>query len=706
MRLKRNKTDIKVESPLKNTEVNSFIVEPKNGVVSPSQVPRPTISGNTPVPSLPPITKKPKPKNFSAMEGFAPATSSFNVVQSNAIRDIRPPEKKVAPLPVAAEAIPVAVAKKAQTSMKAPIAPISPIKSALVNELPEDDIDDDQTEDAIEDIVISESNELLAAQDAALLKSQKEVKKKKKDSKIKRILKSKWLYFSLGLIVIAIFAVPYSRYYILGKFVKNEYQFSIVDSTTNQNISGATIDVAGRLLTTDSDGQAKIVLGLGQYNYTVKKPYYQTQNDSMFIGLTNKKAPPIKLAATGRQVPVTVLNMISGRPLSGALVSVLGTNSKTNKEGLTYIVLPTSNNGYLATVTATDYNAVTARIQVSTNVNTNTVRIVPKGSVYYLANKDGKINVVKSNLDGSDQQVELAGTGSEQASTTHLYSSPDWKYLVLEAQRSGTQTSLYYINTITNQTTEFDGSDVNFKVIGWSGNLFIYDEVSTSGDTSVAAREQIKSFNPLNQKLIVLDQNLVNGSGSDYAYQSFYNFELLPTLLVYNTEWTVSGTFDLGSSTDAIRGVGANGLNKKDYYTFPAISTGSIQVARYAPSALYFNVANTTTNQNSYYNFAKGAVTADSSLSPTTFSQTYPPYYLSPSGEATLWTTSQNGQLTSYSGDQNGQNQKLVRLPAGFSSYQWYDNVYILLSQAGQLYISPSIGSFKPTPIGSFIASN
>jgi hypothetical protein len=702
MRLKRNKTVEKVEAPVENTGVDSFVVEPTNDAIPPPTMPNIATRREIPAAPIPVAPKRSSAKKFSAMEGFAPASSSFNVVQSNAIRDIKPTAKKIAPLPVAAEVIPAAVAKKAQPVIKPPVAPVI-AKTQQPLELPEDNIDDDQTEDAIEDIVISESNELLAAQDAALKESQKETKKKKKDSRLLKILKSKWLYFCLGLIIIAIFATPYSRYYILGKFVKNEYQFSIVDSTTNLNISGATIDVDGKQLTTDSNGQAKIILGLGSYDYSVKKPFYKTQNGTMFVGLTNNKPVPVKLVATGRQVPVTVLNKISGKPLSGALVSVLGTNAKTNKEGLTYIVLPTSKNGYLATVTATDYNAVTSRIVVSTNVNTNTIRIVPKGSVYYLSNKDGKINVIKANLDGSDPQVELAGTGSEQASSTHLYSSPDWRYLVLEAQRTGTHSNLYYINTTTNQTTEFDGSDVNFKVIGWSGNLFIYDEVSTSSDTSVAAREQIKSYNPVNQKLTVLDQNLVNGSNGNYAYQSFYNFELLPTLVVYNTQWTVTGTYELGTATDAIRGVGPNGLNKKDYYTFPAATTGSMQVARYKPSALYYNVQNTTTNQNSYYNFANNAVTADASLDPATFSQTYPQYFLSPSGEAALWTTSQNGQPTTYSGDQNGQNQKLIRLPVGYSSYQWYDNVYILLSQGGQLYISPSIGSFKPTLIGSYL---
>jgi hypothetical protein len=699
MRLKRNKTDTKLSVDEESAGVDSFVVVPKDQTVVPSMTKN--IPLYNPAPTAVPV-KKPSPMKFSAMEGFAPASSNFNIVQSNAIRDIKPIEKNfLSSAPSAAEIIPVALAKKTRPITTAPMPVIEPAREP---QLPEDDIDDDNTEQAIEDIVISESNELLAAQDAAMNEAAIETKPNKKDSFIKKILKSKWLYFVFGLIVIAIFATPYSRYYILGKFVKNEYQFSVIDSTTKQEISNATINLDGKDLITDSNGQAKIILGLGNYDYTVKKPFYKSTTASMFVGLTNKKAEPLKLVATGRQVPVTVLNKITGKPLSGALVSVFGTNAKTNKEGLTYIVLPTNDNGYLATVSATDYNDVTSHITVATNVNTNTIRVVPKGSVYFMSNKDGKINVVRSNLDGSDPNVVLEGTGSEQSSSTHLYFSPDRKYLVLKAQRTGDHADLYNINTTTNQLTQIDGTDENFTPIGFNGNLFVYDEVSRSTDTSLASREQIKSYNPANQKLLVLDQNLVNGSNGNYGYQSFYNFELLPTLLVYNTQWTVAGSFGLATTNDTIRGVSPNGFNKKDYSTFPAITTGAIGVVKYQPSALYFDVLDTSTNQNSYYNFVNRTVTADSSLSPSTFSQTYPAYYLSPSGEATLWTTSQNGQLSTYIGDQNGQNQQLVRLPVGYSSYQWYDNVYLLLSQGGQLYISPSIGSFKPTLIGSYFS--
>ena len=632
--------------------------------------------------------KAPAKVAFNAMEGFATKPIALSGGDVKVLPQNPPPEEEASE-PFIPQIIIPELAK--DEPMAAVVDP---------------NIDDQATDQAIDDIVKNESNELLAVQDAGVSNEIKANKLKKKRFSAKTILKNKWFYFALGLLLIILFALPYSRYYILGSFLKNHYQLSVIDSTTNTPVSGAVVRINTTSLTTNAAGQVTFDIGLGKHSYQISKQYYQTSSGSIFVGLSKPGTSRVSLKATGRQVPIVVLDKLSGKPIAGVQISVLNTNAKTNASGQASIVLPTSSSDYLATITDIGYNSVTTRIIVSTNPRANTINLVATGSIYFLSNSSSSINVIKANLDGSDPVVELAGTGSEQSNSTFLLPSPDWKYLVLEAQRSGSQPELYVINTATDQLNEFDSSADTFKLIGWSGDQFIYDQTNTADPTSTAGRQQLKSYNAATQQLNVLDQDQTQGDTTNFAYQSLQNYELLPTAIIYTTQWNVSGSFDLSSSSNTIRGVAPNGLNKKDYYSFPAANTGVVAVARYQPQSLYFSAVNTTSNQTSYYTYTNGAVTTNTGLTASSFAQAYPTYYLSPSAEQTLWSQTNNGLISSYLGDQNGQNQKVISLPAGYSSYGWFDNVYILLSKAGQLYISPATGSSSPILIGSYFTAN
>jgi hypothetical protein len=616
-------------------------------------------------PSAPPLNMK----KFNAMEGFSAPPLSTK---------------------------PKAAAALSKEETKSELAADDPVNIAL---------DDKTTEQAIEDIVLTESNQVLADQDAAIEAQAKPAKPEKKRFSIKKLLKNKWFYFSLGLILIVIFALPYTRYRILGLFLDNQFELRLVDSTTGTPVSGADVTINGQTKDTNGSGEAAFKLKLGSHNYKITKQYYRNAVGQVFVGLEVGKPTTLTVSATGRRVPIKVIDKLSSKPIANASIKILNTNARTDSTGMAYVVLPTSSSVYLATVSASAYNAVTTRVSVATKTSANTISLVPSGNIYFLSTTGSSINVIKASLDGSDPQVLEANVASAKSASTALYASPDQKYLVLEATRGGSQPELYVINAASGQLTEFDSSSDAFSPIGWSGDQFIYDETNSSADPSTVGREQIKSYNATNQQLNVLDQNQVNGTIPNYAYQSFFNFELLSNVLVYNTKWTASGSVDLSSSSDTIRGIEPNGLGKKDYQSFPATTTGTINVTRYQPNALYFSVPNASTNHTTYYNYTNGAANTDSSLTAANFNQSYPKYFISPSALQSLWTQSTNGQPQTFVGDQNGQNQKLVSLPAGYSAIGWYDNVYIMLSKNNQLYLAASTGTTHPELIGNFVAN-
>jgi hypothetical protein len=308
---------------------------------------------------------------------------------------------------------------------------------------------------------------------------------------------------------------------------------------------------------------------------------------------------------------------------------------------------------------------------------------------------------MRANLDGSNPATILAGTGNETASTT-LMASPDNNYLVLEARRNGSQPELFVIDTNNESLTEFDSSSSNFDLIGWSGDMFIYDAANTSEPATTVGLEQLKSYNAQSGQLNVLDEDLVEGSSSSYAYQSFANYVLLPDQVVYTTSWTSAGSYDLTSSNDTLRSVEPNGLDKKDYQTFPAATTTAMNIARYQPNSLYLSVSDSSTNQTSYYTFTDSNLTS-TTITPATFTSTNPTYYLSPSGNEYLWTANENGSNETYTANSSDQDQKRISLPAAYSSYGWYNSQYILLTKDGSMYIAPVSGTNTPQFVANLL---
>src|SRR6202008_1449233 len=110
--------------------------------------------------------------------------------------------------------------------------------------------------------------------------------------------------------------------------------------------------------------------------------------------------------------------------------------AETDKDGKATVVLPVGTTTKKATLSLKGYNNKEGELQVSDKeIKKNGLTITPSGRVYLLSKKSGKIDVVKTNLDGSDRKPVLAGTGKEEDRGTVLLASRDWKYLALLSRR-------------------------------------------------------------------------------------------------------------------------------------------------------------------------------------------------------------------------------------------------------------------------------
>lgn len=567
------------------------------------------------------------------------------------------------------------------------------------------EIENSETDKAVEDIVAKEGDAVLDAEDKAHEQETAKVASvSKKDSRFKQIIKSKRTWAVIAAAILILFAIPATRYTILGLFIKKQVSVVVTDSKTSTPVSSATVTIAGSSTKTDANGKATVKARLGQSELTVSKKYYNAASQKYFVGFKSSPPTKVKLVATGRQVPITVINRITGEPVSNAEIKILNTAAKTDKNGKAIIVLPADSTDNNAAILAKDYNLTKVKVQVTDQVvKQNTFEITPVGSVYFLSNMSGKIDVVKTNLDGSGRQVVLPGTGKEDSASTSLLVSRDWKYAVLKARREGSRPSLYLIDTSNNKVTLFDGSNSDFELIGWSGHNFVYNLTSNSIPQSQSGHQALKSYDADKQDLNQLDQSQVEGSPTSYGYQNLSNFYVINNVVLYSVQWNgydaTGAGYSLTGKNNAIRGIQSNGQNKKDYQPFAAPGVGYIQSVQSGPQTVLFAIYNNETSRSTYYQYANQSVSATNNVDTADINKIYPTYLVSPSGDQTFWTELRDGKNTLFIGDSNAKNQKQIATLSDYAPYGWFSDKYLLLSKNNsQLFVIPSTGFVDNKP--------
>ncbi|MEJ0072888.1 MAG: hypothetical protein WDN27_02250 [Candidatus Saccharibacteria bacterium] len=177
------------------------------------------------------------------------------------------------------------------------------------------------------------------------------------------------------------------------------------------------------------------------------------------------------------------------------------------------LVIPSDATVQAATITTSGYNTARVNITAAGDLAKNTFAVTPAGRLYFLSNLSGKIDVVKTNLDGTDRQTVLAGTGNEDSGSTSLLASRDWKYLALLSRRSGDNASVYLIDTTNNdKLTTIDQGNADFSLVGWSGDNFVYQVTRNTISNWQAGQQALKSFDATSGETLLLDQTQASGT--------------------------------------------------------------------------------------------------------------------------------------------------------------------------------------------------
>ena len=528
--------------------------------------------------------------------------------------------------------------------------------------------------------------------------------------------RKKWtIPASVLLLILILAAIPLTRYNLAGLVVKHDLSVRVIDATANTPVSGATVSIGPASAETDGTGKAVLhKVKAGNHSVTFSKKYYKNTTAKLLAPIFSQKSvAQVQMTATGRQVKISVVNTINKKALSGVIIKVADISAKTDRNGSATVVLPIAPSDQKATLSLDGFNDSTVEVKASNDkIQDNKYNLTPSGKVYFLSKLSGKIDVVKTNLDGSGRQTVLAGTGNEQDQGTVLLAARDWKYLALLSRRAGNSSTLYLIDTSNDSLSTIDEGGVDFSLNGWVNDDFVY--TVTRGDAQLwqNGRQSIKSYNALSKKITALDQTTASGtSQADYISELVGPVYTYGDQVFYIKNWTaaynVGSLASITSKQATFNSVKADGSAKRAIKSFGLASgTQSVDVSLEerveSPSSIDLKFSDGV--KDNFYVYANGQVKDDSNQTADSFySANYPTYLQSPSGDQTFWSEARDGKNTLFTGDSSGQNAKQIATLSDYNTYGWYSDNYLLVSKnSSELYILPKAGDQPAIKISDY----
>lgn len=502
-------------------------------------------------------------------------------------------------------------------------------------------------------------------------------------------------------VLVAVGSVPLTRYTLLGFLLQRNYTVRVTDAVTHKPVTEATVLLDGKTVTTNANGDAKLKIHVGYRALHIRKAYYADLSRTILIPVGSKNSVSFMLHATGRQVPIVLLNTISGAPVGNALVQAGSAQARTDKSGKATIVLPVGKDTVSASITATGYNTLATKVQVTAStVPENTFKLTPAGKIYFLSKLSGTIDVVKTNLDGTDRQTVLAGTGDEDDGNTVLFVSPDWKYIALQSKRSaGGNPELNLIDTTNNDhVTNIDKGNAFFSPIGWLKDDFVYTVYRNDVPENQPKHASIKSFDAQKLSLSVIDNT--NATAQDPRYgnadESYVFAYVFAGQLLYAKNWSSISLANMQGQQNTLVMVNGDGTDKRTIGHVNATDTRYVQVSLRNPQTAMLSTYQFINSIQSY-NFIDEAgnlkPSNDQSVNDTFYEQ-QKGYFISPSTQLTAWTEERDGKNVLLVGNESGEDGKIiVSLDEAYTLYGWYTDGYLLVSKSGsELYILSATG--------------
>jgi hypothetical protein len=431
-----------------------------------------------------------------------------------------------------------------------------------VDALTKNDIESPETDQAVKEIVQSESDLLLSQQDQKVKDYTIDTKPKKG---LKRLLINWWQnkklrYTTFGLIlavITLILIIPTTRYATLNIIgVRASTNFIVTDKISGRPIKNVTVNINEATAQSNNEGKVEFNdLKLGKANLSIQKRSFEPINSSITIGWgSNPLQAPFELVPTGTTFKFTITDWLDDALLKDIEVSDGESTAISDENGVANLTIEPTDEDISITISGNNYRNEVITIPAD-SVDPLAIKLTALKPDVFISKRSGKFDLYKRDIDGKNEKLILPATGSETEETYALVSNLSNDIGALVSTREGKRnqdgyllSDLFMIDLNAHNVSKVEGtSSERIRIIGWEADSIIFVKTIAGPSASFGTR----------QRIIAYDHKLKNQkelASSDY----FVDVRLISGKVYYS----INNGYNDGSGS-GLNKIDINGQNRK-----------------------------------------------------------------------------------------------------------------------------------------------
>lgn len=498
------------------------------------------------------------------------------------------------------------------------------------------------------------------------------------------------------LFVLVIAATPVSHP-VWSKVVRHNIVISAVDAEFGLPLASPTVLIDGKTASYTSDGQDLRIsdIGTGSHIVTVGGDGYTPSELKITLSpLASARTQPrfdVTLQPTSRHLQIYLTDIISKKPVAGAVVKTASGNSSATSNGKAVISEPISETTIEAVLEAPGYDSRRVYIQIEDSRNTTAYDLTPSGRAYYFSKVKNQTNLYSVALDGTNVKTELSSSATESL-PPYAYRSPDLNWVAFTSDRSSPSLAKVYIfNTTSGEVDIINDDYARFKIVGWTKeNTLLYTLERQTSDFQPANKYQVHLYNPADEstKTVYSNRSLATNTSKNYkrdqeGYVGIYE-ELYAEPIIYD------GYITYIFRREAKPGFG-HLLPPRSYIVVADLSGRTIRTVRENLGG-YLYPKDLGNGRISYIDYSSGekyyeldlATGVESLLEKK--SDVPAQRYRSPDNSKIVWAQKNDTATDIIVSNADGSNQRTITSGFGFTINSWFGENYILLDGADSAF--------------------
>jgi hypothetical protein len=420
------------------------------------------------------------------------------------------------------EAEPIEPVKKAEKPAKEQPKeePVPEPQESLDRQEGEGFLDDAELDKAVDDIAHQESDDLLKEEDAAVQKAwDANEDKRSLGQKIKDFFKAWWRNpkarkTTIATVIFAILllaVVPTTRYFFLNLVgVRSSASIKVLDQGTGLPLKNVNVYINNQSSTTDEEGLAQLQgVKLGKTNLKIERRAFAVVEKPITVGWGSNPLGEQSLEPVGLQYSFKTVDFLSGKPIENTEAYSGDASAFSNGDGEIVLTLDTTSDEAVEIMITADGYRTEKVTETANNDKVQEIKMAPANKHVFVSKRSGKFDVYKIDADGKNEELILAGTGTERDDIV-VAAHPERNVAALVSTREGVRNSdgyllstLTLIDLETNETTSLGRSE-RFQVVGWSGDRIVYVQIASGASTSNPERHKLLSYDYVNDEQTAL----------------------------------------------------------------------------------------------------------------------------------------------------------------------------------------------------------